>query len=295
MHASLHLLAAQIVAATTPTTKAGAAKSTGSSSYTPLIFVVLIIGVYFLFIRPRSQKARQAQQVKKQFELGDDVVSIGGITGRVVGFDDDEVEVEVASGVNLTFLRRAVNARNPAPAPNAGGRAGGTPSLFGRRLAQPVPSPSQDSGFEDSEYDDSDFEESGFEDPELDHSGTADTEFEHSGIADTEATEPEVGHSDPGASTGHGAGPDAGARDEGHDGVVGADGALGADGAVGEAGHGGDESEPEVGASPGTETGGVSSSGAIVNRSAGGGSGSRRRRGKRPGRGGGPGSATGGR
>jgi len=59
-------------------------------------------------------------------------VSIGGIRGRVLALDSEEVEVEVAPGVALTFLRRAVNARpqpagSPAPfEPSADERFGGT-------------------------------------------------------------------------------------------------------------------------------------------------------------------------
>ena len=303
MHASLHLLAARMVAVTPTTTKAGAAKNTGSS-FTPLIFVALIVGVYFLFIRPRSQKARQAQQVKKQFELGDEVVSIGGITGRVVGFDDDEVEVEVAEGVNLTFLRRAVNARNPAPAPNAGGRGGATPSLFGRRLAQPVPSTNQDSEFEDSGFEDPEFEDSELDDPEAEHAGATDPGATDPGATDPGATDPgatDPGATDPGAEHSGAANSGLGASEgPGHDiGIVDEvpPGAVGADVAAGEAGHGGDEAEPdgEVGTGPATAPGAETSNGAAGNRFGGGGSGSRRRRGKRPGRGGGPGSAAGGR
>jgi preprotein translocase subunit YajC len=103
MHALLHLLAA-----TTTTTKTS--KKSSSSTYTLLFIVVIFGAVYFLFLRPRQQKMRQQQSAAKQLAVGDQVVSAGGIYGRVVAMDGDVAEVEVAPGVVLTFLRRAVNA-----------------------------------------------------------------------------------------------------------------------------------------------------------------------------------------
>ena len=111
MHAILHILAA-----TTSTTTKGSGKSS-SSTYTLLFIVVIFAAVYLLFIRPRQQKMRQQQRTTKQLAVGDEVVSAGGIYGRLVAIDTDVAEVEVAPGVVLTFLRRAVNPRpDAAPA-----------------------------------------------------------------------------------------------------------------------------------------------------------------------------------
>jgi preprotein translocase subunit YajC len=103
--------------ATTSTTTKGSHKSS-SSAYTLLLFVLLIGGAYFLFLRPRQQRMRQQQATARQIAVGDEVVSAGGIFGRVVALDADAVEVEVAPGVIMTFLRRAVSPR-PAPPPGS--------------------------------------------------------------------------------------------------------------------------------------------------------------------------------
>lgn len=102
-----------ILAATSTT----AAKSSKSSSSTlPFIFIIVIFAaVYLLFIRPRQQKMRQQQTQARDLEVGDQVVTAGGIHGRVVALDSDVAEVEVAPGVVLTMLRRAVNRRPDAP------------------------------------------------------------------------------------------------------------------------------------------------------------------------------------
>jgi preprotein translocase subunit YajC len=109
MHALLHILAV----GTSTTTKTS--KKSSSSTYTLLFIVVIFGAVYFLFLRPRQQRMRQQQTAAKTLSVGDEVVSAGGIYGRVVAMDGDVAEVEVAPGVILTFLRRAVNARTDAP------------------------------------------------------------------------------------------------------------------------------------------------------------------------------------
>ncbi len=65
---------------------------------------------------------KRQQVVAKQIDVGDLVISAGGIHGKVVALDDDVAEVEVAPNVVLTFLRRAINvhpgvAQAPEPDP----------------------------------------------------------------------------------------------------------------------------------------------------------------------------------
>jgi preprotein translocase subunit YajC len=109
MHTLYHILA--VGSATT--TKGS--KHSSSSAVTLIFIVVIFAAVYLLFIRPRQQRMRQQQTQARQLAIGDDVVSAGGIQGKIVAMDSEVAEVEVAPGVVLTFLRRAVNPR-PADA-----------------------------------------------------------------------------------------------------------------------------------------------------------------------------------
>jgi preprotein translocase subunit YajC len=111
-----HLLS--FLAQTTPTTAGKSKKSSGSSLLPLLIIIVVFGGVYMLFIRPRQQRMRQQQTATRQIGIGDQVVSAGGIYGTVVAIDSDVVEVEVAPGVVMTFLRRAIQPR-PGGSPSA--------------------------------------------------------------------------------------------------------------------------------------------------------------------------------
>ena len=154
MHALLNILAATI------DDDRSLPRSRPSSTYT-LLFIVLVFGaVYFLFIRPRQQRMRQQQTQARQLSVGDEVVSAGGIYGRVVAMDTDVAEVEVAPGVVMTFLRRAISARPGAPPrPRAGPPSEAAPARrpqreqrhrAGRRAWSPeqdaAPTPGDDEG-----------------------------------------------------------------------------------------------------------------------------------------------------
>jgi preprotein translocase subunit YajC len=114
----MHQLLSHFLQATTSTTTAKS-KSSGSSYVSLLVIVAIFVVGYFAFLRPRQQRMRQQQSATRQIGIGDEVVSAGGIFGRVVAMDADQVEVEVAPGVVMTFLRRAISAR-PQTGPNPG-------------------------------------------------------------------------------------------------------------------------------------------------------------------------------
>lgn len=98
--------------------------SSSSSGLSFLIIIVLLVAVYFFFLRPRQQRAKAQAGKGKTFGIGDEVMSVGGIFGRVVGLGDESVDVEVAPGIVLTFLRRAVNPRPPSALSNTAPQGG---------------------------------------------------------------------------------------------------------------------------------------------------------------------------
>ena len=86
----------------------------------PLIFLVLMMGIfYFMLIRPQKRRAQQHRDLIGSLEVGDEVVTIGGMHGRVARLGDDDVELEVAPGTTVRFLRTAV-ARRVTPPGDAG-------------------------------------------------------------------------------------------------------------------------------------------------------------------------------
>ncbi len=77
-----------------------------------LVFPLLLIGaVYFLMLRPQQQRVARQRALVSSIEVGDEVVTAGGIIGRVRSLDDERISLEVAPGVELTLLRGAIAQR----------------------------------------------------------------------------------------------------------------------------------------------------------------------------------------
>jgi preprotein translocase subunit YajC len=86
-----------------------AQQDTGGSAVSFLIPLVLMGGVfYFLLIRPQQRRQRQQRELIQSVDVGDEVLTIGGIYGTVRRITDEEVTVEVAPGVEMRFLKSAI-------------------------------------------------------------------------------------------------------------------------------------------------------------------------------------------
>jgi preprotein translocase subunit YajC len=80
--------------------------------------IILIFAVFYLLvIRPQSKKAKEHQRMLGELKKGDDVVTTGGILGRITGVKDTELVIQVQEGVRLRVLRSAVQGRQQQGAP----------------------------------------------------------------------------------------------------------------------------------------------------------------------------------
>jgi preprotein translocase subunit YajC len=80
-----------------------------------LLPMVLIIGVmYLIVLRPQMRKQKEVQRMLSELKKGDEVVTTGGLVGRITGIKDDEVILLVQDGVRLRFQRSAVAGRYKA-------------------------------------------------------------------------------------------------------------------------------------------------------------------------------------
>lgn len=79
----------------------------GIQQFVPLI---LIFGImYFLLIRPQQKKAKEHQAMVAGLRRGDQVVTQGGLIGKVVKVKDDgEIEVEIADGVKVRVVQSTI-------------------------------------------------------------------------------------------------------------------------------------------------------------------------------------------
>ncbi|MGB8621813.1 MAG: preprotein translocase subunit YajC [Paracoccaceae bacterium] len=77
------------------------------TSFVPLILIFAIM--YFLLIRPQQKKVKDHKAMVAALRRGDQVVTQGGVIGKVSKVkDDNEVEVEIADGVKVRVVRATI-------------------------------------------------------------------------------------------------------------------------------------------------------------------------------------------
>lgn len=77
------------------------------AQFLPLILIFAIM--YFLLIRPQQKKVKQHQAMVEALRRGDQVVTQGGLIGKVAKVkDDNEVEVELAEGVKVRVVKNTI-------------------------------------------------------------------------------------------------------------------------------------------------------------------------------------------
>ncbi len=77
-----------------------------------LIFLALLIFVfYFMLIRPQKRRVEQHRRLIESIEVGDEIVTIGGLYGSVTAIGEEEIEIEASPGVTLRFAKSAIARR----------------------------------------------------------------------------------------------------------------------------------------------------------------------------------------
>ncbi|MFB2553665.1 preprotein translocase subunit YajC [Ensifer soli] len=75
-----------------------------------LPFLLIFVVMYFLIIRPQRAQMKKRAEILKNIRRGDQVVTGGGIIGKVTKVvDDTELEVEIAEGIKTRVVRSAVS------------------------------------------------------------------------------------------------------------------------------------------------------------------------------------------
>lgn len=72
----------------------------------PLLAMFAIF--YFIVLRPQSKKQKELQKMLSELKKGDDVITSGGIIGKVSGMKDTELTLQLQEGVRVRVLRSAV-------------------------------------------------------------------------------------------------------------------------------------------------------------------------------------------
>ena len=80
------------------------------SSLLPLgMLVFMFVAMYFLTIRPQKKAEKEANEMRNNLEIGDEITTIGGIVGKIVSIKEDTCVIETSkNGTKIRILKQAV-------------------------------------------------------------------------------------------------------------------------------------------------------------------------------------------
>ncbi len=83
----------------------------GSALMGMMPLVLMFVIFYFLLIRPQQKRAKEHKAMLEALKRGDEVITTGGIHGKITGVTDDVLTVEIAPNVKVRVSRSAVAAK----------------------------------------------------------------------------------------------------------------------------------------------------------------------------------------
>ncbi len=83
-------------------------ESSGSTLYMILFMVVLFAIFYFLIIRPQSKRQKEHQNLISNLQVGDRIITIGGIYGRIDSIREDSYIIKVESGELIRMAKSSI-------------------------------------------------------------------------------------------------------------------------------------------------------------------------------------------
>ena len=86
-----------------------ALQAQGGGDYSFIIMMVAIFAImYFFMIRPQNKKQKEIQKLRKGLEVGQSVITAGGIYGKIKEIEDNAVIVEVAPSVKIKIDKNSI-------------------------------------------------------------------------------------------------------------------------------------------------------------------------------------------
>ena len=106
-----------------------------------LLLVVFIGMIYFLMIRPQRKKDKEDREMRASLKIGDEVITIGGIIGKVEKINEKSVIISTSAGKNKIELLKSAIASVSAKDPNAAAK---TAAKEAAKEAEEEKAPSRD-------------------------------------------------------------------------------------------------------------------------------------------------------
>ena len=85
----------------------------GSGGFEIILLVGMMVVFYFFLIRPQQKRAKEHRQLVESLNKGDEVVTSGGILGRVTKVTDDYVVIEINTNLEIKMQKASVQATLP--------------------------------------------------------------------------------------------------------------------------------------------------------------------------------------
>ena len=86
----------------------GAGAGQGGGIESMLVIVLMFVVLYFLMIRPQMKRTKEHKAMIEALQKGDEVVTAGGMLGRISKLNENYVTLEIANGVEIQVQRPAV-------------------------------------------------------------------------------------------------------------------------------------------------------------------------------------------
>ncbi|MDR3179195.1 MAG: preprotein translocase subunit YajC [Oscillospiraceae bacterium] len=86
--------------------------------FSMLIMPILIVGaMYFMLIRPNNKRKKEEEQMRSKLAVGDEIITIGGIVGRIINIKEGSDSFVIETGVDhskILIKRWAISGINPS-------------------------------------------------------------------------------------------------------------------------------------------------------------------------------------
>lgn len=92
---------------------AGAAGAPGAAVFDWVLIIGMMVLFYFFLIRPQNKRAKEHRELVSALAKGDEVVTAGGMLGKVTKVTDDYVVIEIAQNMEIKVQKQSVQATLP--------------------------------------------------------------------------------------------------------------------------------------------------------------------------------------
>ena len=95
----------------------------GGSPLAFLPFVLIFVVFYFLILRPQQKQSKERKKMLSELKRGDDIVTSGGIYGKIINVsEDDVITLEISKGVSIKIARSGIAGSQPSTDEPKGGK-----------------------------------------------------------------------------------------------------------------------------------------------------------------------------